>query len=62
MNLKWMWIIGEEKSEWHSATVLDGNMDTKDHWTEVRLLENLKVKPIKVDEGVPITIVVQSDD
>ena len=62
MNLKWSWTIGGEKSDWHSATVLDETMDTKNHWTGVRLYEDLKVKPIKVDEGVPITIVVHSDD
>ena len=37
-------------------------MDTTNHSTGVRLYEDLKVKPIKVDEGVPITIIVQSDD
>ena len=37
-------------------------MDPEHKWTEVRFVENLNIQPIKVGEGVSITIIVQSQD
>ena len=60
MDINYAWDIDGKRSDWHYMRVLNEKMEKDDKWQSISLQDDLGVKPILVDAGTPIHILVQS--
>ena len=58
MNLKYKWEIDGQQTEWYDRTVLEEDMDQEENWTKINITKDFGVKPIVVNAGQSIHIMV----